>query len=788
MKSTDNAAKVNKPNRKQVGMHNLNVMSQRWPEFTPVPSVDCKSKPQSEYPFCNSSLKPEDRATDLISRLNESEIIAQTSSIAPGITRLGIKDYNWRSNCLHGWSYSGGHWYKGLYWTVFPASIGLGASFNTDLIKEVGQVTADEGRALHNLMLVYFNGSSTEAAGLNCFSPNVNLLRDPRWGRIMETYGEDPYLISQIGSAYTKGLQEGNDPKYLKIGACAKHYAVHSGPEELRAEFSANASLHDLFDTFLPAFKSQVFAANVSQMMPAYTGMRCKYEPDGAPDAANPYLLQTVLREQFQAANISIISDNGGVDQVESTHKFVPTLELAAAVCMNATTDLDLGHDEVYPKYLPDGLKDKVVNIETVKAAVWRSFLLRFRLGDFDPPSLVPYQLINGSHLNTPANQLLNLQAARESIVLLKNTGNILPLSPDAKNKIAVIGPNSNATHVMLSNYEGIPSRIVSVLEGVQSTVQGSTVSWAIGCATVKCPNTSQFQDAINVASNADYVIMVMGLDTSVESEGHDRAETTCEQTPQDNLALPGCQTELVDTILKYNSKVILVLLNGGPISIPTLYHNEGILGLLEVFYPGALGGTAVADVLFGRYNPGGRMPMTVYDSTKDVPPSINYNMTFPPGRTYRYYTGTPLIPFGYGLSYTQFKYTKVAISSASIRPCESVIVSVSLQNVGKLAGDEVIQVYINPPTISGKYFIPKIQLLGFKRVHLEPAASNETNFDLNPYLLSLVDEDGERYLFPGKYTVQVSGGTEQFTWNFTITGDVTSIKKCSDSPKCLAC
>ena len=770
----------------------IRFFSRSWSEFTPVPSVDCQSKPQSNYPFCNPSLSAEERATDLLSRLTLDEIINQTSSIAPSISRLGIREYNWRSNCLHGWSKSGGNWFSGLSWTVFPAPIGLGATFDTSLIKKVGQATSDEGRALHNVMLAYFNGSSTEAAGLNCFSPNVNLLRDPRWGRGQETFGEDPYLISQVGNAYTHGLQEGDDPKYLKVAACAKHYAVHSGPEDIRLEFRANVTIHDLYDTYLPAFRSQVLGADVAQIMPAYSGMRCKYQPDGAPDAANPYLLKTILRGQFGVPNISVISDNGAVLFVASFMKYVSSLELAAAVCINATTDLDLGHDEVYSSYLPQALKDKLVTSGSLRAAVWRSFLVRFRLGDFDPPSMVPYQMINGSHLNTVANRELNLLSARESIVLLKNTLQSLPLSSEGLHSLAVIGPNANATQTLLSNYEGIPSSIVSVLQGIQEAVSGShvQVAYAPGCTSIKCPNSSKFSDAIDIVHTVDYVIMVMGLDSTVEGEGHDRAETECNGTPQDVLALPGCQGELVETIIQYNSRVILVLINGGPVSISSLYSHKGVVGILEAFYPGAVGGTAVADVLFGKYNPGGRMPMTVYDTSKDMNPATDYNMTTPPGRTYRYFTGDPLIPFGYGLSYTEFAYTKLVVSATSIKPCELVKVSVSVQNIGDVAGDEVIQLYVQPPRIQGKDFIPNIQLLGFKRAYIKPSMVHLESFELNPYLLSLVDSDGQHYLFPGVYTVLVGGGGEgEFKKEqFTITGNVTNVRNCVGSPQCLAC
>lgn len=758
-----------------------------------APSVDCQSLPQAAYPFCNTSLTAAERASDLVSRLTIEELIAQSTSIAPAIPRLGIKDYNWRSNCLHGWTASGGNWPTGLYWTVFPAPINLAATFNPSLVLRVGQITADEGRALHNVMLARYNGSSTEAAGLNCFSPNVNLFRDPRWGRGQETFGEDPFLISVLGSAYTTGLQQGEDPRYLKVAACAKHFAVHSGPEELRLGFTAYATTHDLYDTYMPAFKSQVLAAKVAQIMPAYSGLKCAGIPEGAPDCANPFLLQTVLREQFGAPNISIISDNGAVNFVYSEQKYTNTLEDAAIVSIDASTDLDLGFDEVYPTYLPGAVSEHMVDPATISDAIWRAFYLRMLVGDFDPSSMVPYQSIDASHLNTAQSQADNLNAAYQSMVLLKNNG-ILPLKSAGVRKVAVVGPNANATTTLLSNYQGVPQAVVSVQEGIASLLSGSGAELvsAPGCANVLCSDTSGFAAALSVASGADYVVMVMGLDATVESEGHDRAQTSCEGAAQDNLALPGCQTALVEQVAQLNPNVVLVLINGGPVSIPTLLTNGGVAGIVEAFYPGAAGGTAVAGVLFGKYNPAGRMPVTTYESVADVSPSVNYNMSDPPGRTYRYFSGTPLIPFGYGLSYTTFQYSNLMVVPSIVIPCQSVRVTFTVQNVGGLIGDEVMQLYIEPPMFPDKPFFPKIQLVGVSRKTLQPSGSLSMEFDLSAYLMALVDDDGEHYILPGNYVMHVGGGLPgtptSISSTFSVEGDAVNVKQCPETPQCLAC
>ncbi|XP_065911336.1 uncharacterized protein [Dysidea avara] len=648
-------------------------------------SVMCQNAPQSSYPYCDYNLDLLSRTNDLVGRLNITEMIDQTSSIAPAISRLGINAYNWRSNCLHGWSKSGGSW-GDLHWTVFPAPIGLSATFDTTLLNMAGKVTSDEGRALHNVMLQNNSGASPEAAGLNCFSPNVNLFRDPRWGRGQETYGEDPYLLSMLGVAYTRGLQEGTDSKYLKVAACAKHYAVHSGPEEIRMQFIANVSLYDLYDTYLPAFQSQVMAANVAQIMPAYSGVRVTDLSDkGAPDCANSYLLRTVLRDGFDAPNISVCSDNGGVYFVYDPHMYVNSTELSAAVSMNASTDLDLGTDKVYTTNLQKAIDDHLVEEETIREAVWRNFYLRMRLGDFDPPSKVSYQSIGEDHLDTADNQALNLEAAVKSIVLLKNKDDFLPLSVSSLKKIAIIGPLANSTTVPLSSYEGIPSKIVNIQDGITNYLSpNTTVSSIKGCYGVFCPTTLGFSEAVDAAEDADCVFMVMGLDQFIENEGKDRGEYTCWLSANRSaIGLPGCQHDLISAIEEVNDNIVLILLNGGPLTIVEEDQSDKIRAIVEAFYPGPLGGTAVAKVLFGEVSPAGRMPVMVVESDKDVPPSVDYNMATNPGRTYRYFTKSVLYPFGYGLTYTKFEYSDLKITPKSIAACDSVVVSVKVQNTG---------------------------------------------------------------------------------------------------------
>ena len=741
--------------------------------FEPVPSVDCKSEPQSGFAFCNPDLRPQDRATDLVSQLSLQELIEQTSFAGPAIPRLGINAYNWKSTCMHGWGKVGSTPQLSIYsWTVFPAPIGLAATFNPRLLQNVGQTTANEGRALHNLLLVSYNGDSVQGGGLNCIGPNYKPLIDPRWGEAQEMFGEDPLLISTLGVAYTVGLQ--GKSKYLKVGATAGHFPMTTCPEKLH-----KMAMHDLFDTHFPAFRSQLLGGSVSQIFVGKTDW-CNLESTRMNNGPE-YLLKTVLRQRLGAGNISVCANSS------SFHSMEPGL--AAALLINATADIDFGSRS--SSEIENFLREKVIAEQAIRNAVWRNFYVRIRLGDFDPPELVPYQYIDGAHLNTPVHQTLNLQTAQESIVLLKNLGNRLPLHIDSLNKLAVIGPNANTTATLLATHAGAPAFVVSVLQGIREAVNRThvAVEYRPGCADVVCSDTSLFEAAVDIVHDADFVIMVMGLDQTVENGDRDRVSTKCGSRVVDSLSLPGCQERLVEEVIDYNSRVILILINGGPLSIPNLFTHKGVVGILEAFYPGALGGRAVSDVLFGRYNPGGRMPyMTGYDSSELPLSDVMHEEN---GHTYRYINEEPLIPFGYGLSYSSFEYINLDIPSAEIQPCDSIKFSVSVQNEGEVEGDEVIQVYVVPPRLPDKPFIPKIQLVAFERVNIHPGVVHVASFELNSFLLSLVDEDGEHYIFPGEYKLVVTGGLEEKELNqvFRIGGgSVVRAVGCTGIPMCLAC
>ena len=763
----------------------------------PMPkSVECSMKPQSEYLFCKQGEDFMKRAWDLVDRLTVKELIDQTYSQAPAILRLGIKDYNWRSNCLHGWSQSKGKWRKDLKWTVFPAPIGLAATFDAKLLQEAGAITALEGRALHNEMLRMNFGSSKEAAGLNCFSPNVNLLRDPRWGRSQETFGEDPYLISVLGTAYTRGLQEGDDKNYLKVASCAKHFAVHSGPDETRYKFISDVSMHDLYDTYLPAFQSLVMGGKVSQVMPAYSGLRCDKQLDGAPDAANPFLLKSVLRGEYGAPNISVVSDFAALEFMVTQRGYTVNFPVAAALSMNASTDLDLGNDLVYPNYLQVALQQNLLSVDTIKNAVTRSFYLRMRVGDFDPPDKVSYQSIGKNSINTDLHKAANLRAARESIVLLKNIGKALPIDKTKLKSLAVLGPNAFDPKTLLSNYEGFPQDEISVFTGIKNALEpfGTAVTQGYGCDDVLCKSINSNSTIRRLVQSAEYVVMVMGQkDGITEGESLDRMQTECDEMKVPLLGLPGCQRSLVEIVAEMKN-VILVLLNGGALSIPALYQNPNVVGIVEAFYPGASGAAAIADVLFGAYSPSGKMPITVYETVKHLPPFTDYHMNARPGRTYRYFRKKPLFPFGFGLSYADFKYRNLVVSPRNLASCKPLIVNVTVQNDSpNTAGDEVVMIFLVPQNISlPKAFTPLNELVAFDRVNLRPGQSATVNFTINAYMLSLVDVSGNRNLYPGNYLIQLGVGEDYhkqqpFTMH-TPSSQPMNVTNCKDVPLCMTC
>jgi len=831
-------------------------------------------------PYKDPSIPIERRVNDLISRMTLEEKVGQMMNDAPAIDRLGIPAYEWWNEGLHGVARAG-------YATVFPQAIGLAATWDTGLMSRVADVISTEARAKNNEFVR--NNDRGRYKGLTFWSPNINIFRDPRWGRGQETYGEDPYLTSRMGVEFVRGLQ-GNDPKYLKAVATPKHFAVHSGPEPERHSFDATISDRDLRETYLPAFRATVTEARAGSVMCAYN------RTDEKPMCANKELLEKVLRSEWKF-NGYIVSDCGAISDIWKGHKFEPSEEAASAVAVKAGTDLACGREYAS---LVKAVRDGLISEAEIDASLKRLLTARFRLGMFDPPGMVPYTRIPFSENDSLAHRELARRAARESIVLLKNENNTLPLKKNVKT-IAVIGPNADAPEVLVGNYSGRPSRSITPLAGIEkavssgtkilyalgSTLTGESVvpvppqfltvagkgtasglkaeyfsnqelqgepadvrtdaqinfdwgrykpsphvgennfsarwtgkltpaesgqyalgataddgarlyldgkllidSWkgnptktatkevtleagkaydirleyfqsnreAVAKLVWSYPNFAQRQinEAVNTARQADVVLVVLGLSPVLEGEemtvntegflGGDRTD----------IVLPRCQEALLEAVQATGTPVVLVLLNGSALAIN--WADKNVPAILEAWYPGEEGGTAVADVLFGDYNPGGRLPVTFYRSVNDLPPFEDYRMQ---ERTYRYFHGEPLYPFGHGLSYTKFSYSGLKLKR-SIGTGDAQQVSVKVQNTGETAGDEVVQFYITDSTASVP--VPIRSLAGVTRIHLKPGEKRAVSFTLSPRQMSVIDNNGKRVIEPGDFTVSVGGQQPEFS------------------------
>ena len=679
------------------------------------------------------TLPLEIRVADLVARLTLEEKVSQMVHAAPAIERLGIPQYNWWNECLHGVARAG-------IATVFPQAIGLAATWNVDLVHCIAVAISDEARVKHHEAVR--QGVRDIYKGLTFWSPNINIFRDPRWGRGQETYGEDHYLTARLGVAFVRGLQ-GDDARYLKLVATPKHFAVHSGPEAERHRFDARVDERDLRETYLPAFEACVKEGQAVSIMGAYN------RTNGEPCCASPTLLGKILRQEWGFDGY-VVSDCWAIGDIYKHHKVVATVEEAAALAVQAGCDLNCG--EAFGALLA-AVAQGLIAEETINRAVQRLFTARFRLGLFDPPEMVPYAQIPFAVNDSPEHRALALQAARESIVLLKNQNHCLPLRQDIKS-IAVIGPNADDATVLLGNYHGTPSQSVTPLQGLQARVSPATaVLYAPGCDLLD-EDTAGFAAAIALAKRADVVIFVGGISQQVEGEEGQRegvAGGRRSRGDRDDLNLPSVQEKLLQALHATGKPVILVLLNGSALAVN--WASEHLPAIVEAWYPGEEGGTALAEVLFGDYNPAGRLPVTFYKSVADLPPFEDYRME---GRTYRYFRGEPLFPFGYGLSYTTFAYSHLRLSARTIAPTETLTVSVDVQNVGQRAGDEVVQLYTSDVVASVP--VPIRQLGGFTRLHLKPGENQTVTFTLSPRQLSLIDAAGRRVIEPGEFQLAVGG------------------------------
>ncbi len=706
------------------------------------------------------------RVHDLVGRLTLGEKASQILANPPAIPRLGIPAYSHRNECLHGVGDAG-------VATVFPQAIGMAATWDVPLIQQEADVISIEARAKHNDYVAKHDGNTGEHFGLNFYSPNINIVRDPRWGRAQETYGEDPFLTAQLGVAFIRGLQ-GDDPKYVKALACAKHYAVHSGPEALRHEFDARPSERELYETYLPAFEAAVRDGQVGSVMGAYSSL------DGVPCCANKFLLTDLLREQWGFDGV-VFSDGGAIGDIWAAHKFVATPEAAAAAAVKAGCDVSSGGMARPGKsgritnnglkggsafsVLPAAVAQGLISEAEIDIAVTRELTARFRLGLFDPPAMVPWSNIRIEQNDTPEHRALALKVAEESIVLLKNDG-LLPLNRSKLKRIAVIGPNADSTNALYGNYNGVASHPVTILEGIRQ-IAGTAVdvTYARGCPLAlkkdasNQPALQMTAQAIALAKAADVILFVGGLDATLEKEeGNSRQDVYdgFSRGDRTRIELPAPPEELLKALAATGKPVVFVNCSGSAIAMP--WEAKHLPAIVQAWYPGEQGGRAVAEVLFGNVNPAGRLPVTFYRATTDLPPFEDYSMS---NRTYRYFSGKPLFAFGHGLSFTQFHYSDARLNAASFHPTDVLKLSFKLRNTGHRDGDEVAQVYFRHV----KSAVPqaRLALCGFTRIHLAKGQSAAVTINVPARDFRFWDPAQKQYVVEtGDYELLIGGASDE--------------------------
>lgn len=840
--------------------------------------ASCGSQTDYQYPYLNPELSMEERVNDLVGRMTLEEKIGQMINQAPAIERLGVPEYNWWNEGLHGIARAG-------LATVYPQAIGLGATWDEDMMFTVSTAISDETRAKHHDFVR--KGKRFLYQGLTLWSPNINIFRDPRWGRGQETYGEDPFLTGRMGVQFIKGLQ-GDDPVYYKTIATVKHFAVHSGPEPERHVFNATTNLKDFYETYLPQFEMGIKEGKAYSVMCAYN----RY--NGEACCGSHGMLNKLLRQDWKF-NGFIVSDCEAITDIYANHKLVATPEEAAALAVKSGTDLECG--KVYLS-LKKAVEQKLITEQEIDVAVKRLFTARFKLGMFDPEERVRFASIPYSVVDNNAHRALALEAARKSMVLLKNDNNTLPLKKDI-GTVAVIGPNSDQWLMLLGNYNGVPSDPVTPLRGIREKLPSSKVLFAQGCelsdgipmfytipgrvlftedgkagikadyynnkelngdilyssvdtildanwkdkaprndmdddnfgvrwtgvlqpdqsgvyqlGVISTSNTKLYLDdsiiaktvyhfrdeygdprlrksvpikleagkkyklkveasetfadaqvqlvwaapkpdlrkeALDAAKQADVVVMCMGLTPRMEGEEMDTQADGFRGGDRTKISLPAVQEQLIKDVKALGKPVVLVLLNGSALAVN--WANDNVPAILEAWYPGQAAGRAIADVLFGDYNPGGKLPVTFYKSENDLPSFSDYNVTT---QTYRYFKGDPLYPFGYGLSYTTFQYDNLKVD-ADQKGGEPVKLSVNVKNTGSLAGDEVVQVYVSGKSSTGH--APLRSLRAFKRIHLQPGEAKTVDLVISPDAFSFMNEKNEKAVAPGQYEIAAGGG-----------------------------
>ncbi|MBK8795786.1 MAG: glycoside hydrolase family 3 C-terminal domain-containing protein [Anaerolineales bacterium] len=670
-----------------------------------------------------------DRVADLVGRMTLEEKLGQLVFNAPAIARLGIPAYNWWGEALHGIARNGRA-------TVFPQAIGMAATWDPNLIERVASAIGDEGRAKYHATLRRY-GETGHYQGLTFWSPNVNIFRDPRWGRGQETWGEDPYLTGELGAAFVRGLQ-GDDPRYLKAAACAKHYAVHSGPESKRHAFDAQVSPRDLHTTYLPAFKKLVTEAKVEAVMGAYNRI------NGEACCASELLLVDILRGEWDFQG-HVVSDCWALNDLHTTHGLTADGAESAALAVKRGCDLECGQTfEHLGAALERGLLDEI----DIDRAVTRIYTTRFKLGMFDPQEQVPFSAIPESVINSDAHRQLAYAAALKSVVLLKNANNILPLR-DLRS-LYVLGPTAANAEVLMGNYYGVSESLTTLIEGIVArTPEGVRLEYRPGTLLLHVPASPSTWTTM-AAARSDVVIACMGLSPQMEGEEGDAIESPVNGDRVD-IGLPAVQADYLRLLKSNGARLVLVLTGGSAIALGDIADLAD--AILFVWYPGQEGGAAVADVLFGAASPSGKLPLTFPASLDQLPLFEEYNMA---GRTYRYASEAPLYPFGFGLSYTRFIYRSIQTPD-EIKAGAPLTVQVKLTNAGAVDAEEVVQLYLSKlePAPGDPFYT----LVGFERMALAAGETRTLDFTLSPDRLATVDDAGKVAVRPGAYRL-IAGGS----------------------------
>lgn len=670
------------------------------------------------------------RIEDLISRLTLAEKIGQLMHNSAGIERLGVPPYNWWSEACHGIGRNGRA-------TVFPQVIGLGATWDRDLVRQVASAIADEARAKYEAAVA--RNRHGQYQGLTFWTPNVNIFRDPRWGRGQETFGEDPFLTAELGVAMVRGLQ-GDEPGRLKAAACAKHFAVHSGPESERHTFDARPTPKDLNETYLPAFERLV-RAGVETVMGAYNRV------NGEPCCGSRFLLVDTLRGKWKFGG-HVVSDCGAVADFHQHHRVTGDAAESAARAVAMGCDLNCGctYNSLY-----DAIQRRLLTEEQIDTSLRRLLATRFKLGLFDPPKRAPAKAKNGDRVDNAAHRALARRAAAESVVLLKNAGGLLPLRHDPES-LLVVGPNAADAGALLGNYYGVSPQLVTVMEGiVERVAEGTRLEYRAGCPLSQ-PAAPGINYTFGAAADSEIVIAVLGLHPTIEGEEGDAVASPC-GGDRDRIELPPGQLEFLRELRRNSKKLVLVLTGGSAIAVPEAH--DLCDAVLQVWYPGCEGGRAVAGVLFGDVVPCGKLPVTVPRRTEDLPPFGDYAMR---GRTYRYAVVEPLYPFGFGLSYATFAYERIETSAARLKAGKGLTVKVTVRNSGDRAATEVVQCYLQPP--SDWPDAPRATLVAFRKLEVPAGRSVPVEFELSETAFLQVDRKGNRVRVPGSYEIVVGSSS----------------------------